>query len=94
MPDRFTPDAAAALRDAIDDAGGNEVFALGSVGEDGRITGVRILARGHRHAAPAIMQVPRPGEVVVHNHPSGVLQPSDADLSIASAPGWRRRSRW
>ena len=84
--ERFTDAAAAALRDAILDAGGNEVFALGVI-TDGRVSGVRILARGNRHAAPAIMQVPRPGEVVIHNHPSGVLQPSDADLSIASTLG-------
>ena len=86
VEERFTGAAAAALRDAIADAGGNEVFALGVVA-DGLVTGVRVLARGNRHAAPAILQVPRPGEVVVHNHPSGALTPSDADLSIASALG-------
>ncbi|HSQ00823.1 MAG TPA: helicase C-terminal domain-containing protein [Candidatus Dormibacteraeota bacterium] len=86
VEERFSSAAAAALREAIVDAGGNEVFALGVLA-DGLISAVRILARGNRHAAPAIMQVPRPGEVVVHNHPSGVLQPSDADLSIASALG-------
>lgn len=86
IAERFTPAAAAALRAAILDAGGNEVFALGSI-DDGRITAVRILARGNRHATPAILQVPRPGEVVIHNHPSGALVPSDPDLSIASALG-------
>ena len=40
-----------------------------------------------RRAVPAIMHVPRPGEVVIHNHPSGRLVPSDADLSIASTLG-------
>jgi 4-amino-4-deoxy-L-arabinose transferase-like glycosyltransferase len=34
-----------------------------------------------------MLQVPRPGEVVIHNHPSGVLSPSDADLQVASALG-------
>jgi ATP-dependent DNA helicase DinG len=87
MPERFTGAAAAALRAAIEDAGGNEVVALGTVGDDGLVADVRILARGHRHATPAILQVPRPGEVVIHNHPSGVLQPSDADLAIASQLG-------
>src|SRR5262245_2477126 len=33
------------------------------------------------------MHVPRPGEVVIHNHPSGRLVPSDADLAVASALG-------
>jgi ATP-dependent DNA helicase DinG len=89
MPDpaeRFTASAIAALRAAIDDAGGNEVFLLGTL-TDARVSGVRVLARGNLHAVPALLQVPRPGEVVIHNHPSGGLSPSDPDLSIAAALG-------
>lgn len=86
VTERFTPAAAAALRAAIVDAEGNEVFVLGTVVE-GRVDGLRVLARGNRHAAPAILQVPRPGEVVIHNHPSGALTPSDADLAVASTLG-------
>ena len=87
IEERFTSRAAEALRAAIVDAGNNEVFLLGSLDDDGRVCAVRVLARGNRHAVPALVQVPRPGEVVVHNHPSGHLVPSDADLSIASALG-------
>ncbi len=83
---RFSEEAKQALQLAVRDAGGNEVFALGSV-LDGRISDVRVLARGNRSAVPALMQIPRPGEVVVHNHPSGNLEPSEADLQIASALG-------
>ena len=72
VEERFTSGAAAALRAAIADAGGNEVFLLGTLA-DGLVTAVRVLARGNRHAVPAILQVPRPGEVVIHNHPSGAL---------------------
>jgi ATP-dependent DNA helicase DinG len=85
---RFSQPGLDALRGAIEEAAGNEVFALATL-EDGAITDVRILARGHSSATPALLQVPRPGEVVVHNHPSGNLQPSDADLSVASALGNR-----
>ena len=84
--ERFTDGAAAALRAAIIDAGGNEVFVLGIL-TAGLVTDVRVLARGNLRAVPAIMHVPRPGEVVIHNHPSGRLVPSDADLGIASALG-------
>jgi len=84
--DRFSPSAAAALRAAIADAGGNEVFALGTL-VDGRVAELRVLARGHRGAVPALLHVPRPGDVVIHNHPSGTLTPSDADLAAASALG-------
>lgn len=84
--DRFTDGALLALREAILDAGGNEVFLLGTL-SDGRVNGVRVLARGNHHAAPAILGVPRPGEVVIHNHPSGQLVPSDADIEVSSALG-------
>lgn len=84
--ERFTDAARDTLRAAIADAGGNEVFALGTMRGE-RVDGVRVLARGNRHAAPAILPVPRPGEVVIHNHPSGTLTPSDADLEIAAQLG-------
>lgn len=87
IDDRLTPAVAAALRDAIDDAGGNEIFVLGSLDEKSRVEEIRVVARGNHRAAPAILHLPRPGEVVIHNHPSGRLVPSDADLGVASALG-------
>jgi ATP-dependent DNA helicase DinG len=84
---RFTADAVAALRAAIADAGGNEVFVLGGLDEQGKVAEIRVLARGNARAAPAILHLPKPGEVVIHNHPSGRLTPSDADLAVASALG-------
>lgn len=84
---RFSDAAVTALRGAIVDAGGNEVFFLGSVDEDRLVSSVRVLARGNRHAVPALLKVPRPGEVIIHNHPSGTLLPSDADLDVASNVG-------
>jgi ATP-dependent DNA helicase DinG len=86
VAERFSTRAARAVRDAIADAGGNEVFLLGTL-SDGRVDDVRVLARGHRQAVPALLQVPRPGEVVIHNHPSGTLHPSDADIEVSSALG-------
>jgi len=86
VEERFTSAAIRTLRAAIADAGGNEVFALGTLAA-GLVDGVRVLARGNRHATPAILNVPRPGEVVIHNHPSGGLAPSDPDLEIAARLG-------
>jgi len=83
----FTNTALLAARAAIRDAGGNEVFLLGTCDDAGAVDSVRVLARGNRSAVPAILHIPRPGEVVIHNHPSGILTPSDADLEIASALG-------
>ncbi len=83
----FSEEAQLATRAAIRDAGGNEVFLLGTLDDSGAVASVRVLARGNRGAVPALLQIPRPGEVVIHNHPSGDLTPSGADLDIASALG-------
>jgi len=83
---RFTREARAATLEAITDAGGNEVFLLGSL-TGTTIADVRVLARGNRRAVPAILGIPRPGEVVIHNHPGGRLTPSPADLDVATTLG-------
>lgn len=87
IAERFTAQAVDALRAAIVDAGGNEVFCLGVLDAEARVESVRVLARGNRQAVPALLQIPRPGEVVIHNHPSGGLTPSQPDLDVASALG-------
>lgn len=87
MDDFLSPSARDQLRAAISAAGGNEVFALGRTNEQRTVISVEILARGHREAVPAILQLCRPGDVVIHNHPSGNLTPSAADLTIASRLG-------
>ena len=46
-----------------------------------------MLARGSAEAVPAILQACSYGDVVIHNHPSGVLQPSGADIEVASRLG-------
>lgn len=75
------------MRHAIDAASGNEVFFLGRTDAEQRLAEVEVLARGNREAVPAILQSCRFGDVVIHNHPSGNLQPSSADLEIASRLG-------
>ncbi len=84
---RFSPEAALQAHGAIVSAGGREVFFAGTPGADGRLESVRVLARGNAAAVPAIMEGLDTREVVVHNHPSGDLCPSDADLSLASLFG-------
>ncbi len=86
-PPRFHPQPATLLRDAIAEAGGIEVFAIGNVDPTGRITDAEVHARGNQHAVTALFQRVRPGQVVIHNHPSGVLEASQADLTLASAYG-------
>lgn len=72
------------MRAAIAGTGGNEVFALGRRdSDDGPFTELKVVARGHRTAAPAIIEVAEAGDIALHNHPSGNLTPSEADLQVA-----------
>ncbi len=87
MKDTFSPDVLTAMRTAIRGAGGNEVFFLGHTDEHLKICAVEVLARGSESTVPAILQTCAYGDVVIHNHPSADLRPSDADLEIASRLG-------
>jgi ATP-dependent DNA helicase DinG len=78
---------AAAIAAEIKAAGGREVFFVGRTGPDGRLEEVEVTARGNQEAVPALAQAARAGDVVIHNHPSGGLEPSEADLAIAARLG-------
>ncbi|HJN78297.1 MAG TPA: helicase C-terminal domain-containing protein [Myxococcota bacterium] len=84
---RFSRAAAARMRAAIREAGGVEVFAIGDVDGIGRVSGLEIHCRGDEGAVPALLTRPRNGQVVIHNHPSGVLRPSAADFALANRYG-------
>jgi ATP-dependent DNA helicase DinG len=77
------------LRSEIIDAGGNEIFALGYLNDAGIVVSVDVLARGNEGAVLALNSRPEQGngassaDVLIHNHPSGFLTPSDNDLAIA-----------
>ena len=51
---------------------------------DGVITGARAIARGTADMVLALPGGATRGEVLLHNHPSGVLEPSPADLNVAA----------
>ncbi len=87
MLEYFTPDSIDQLRYAIKEAGGNEVFVLAQTDAERRIVQIEVLARGSEQAVPAILQTCGYGDVVIHNHPSGDLRPSGADVEIASQFG-------
>lgn len=75
------------MRAAIAAAGGVEVFAVGRVGGRGQVLDVTVHCRGTQDAVPALRSRSQAGDVVIHNHPSGVLLPSSADMALASAFG-------
>ncbi|HEX9164978.1 MAG TPA: helicase C-terminal domain-containing protein [Gemmatimonadales bacterium] len=73
----------ALLAGEIARAGGREVCFVATVEADGRITAARAVARGTADMVLALPGVARTGEMVLHNHPSGLLEPSGADLAVA-----------
>ncbi len=75
------------IREAIADADGNEVFLVGKRGDDGKVESVTVGARGNEEAVPVLSPHLEDGDVVIHNHPSGGITPSGADLAIASRLG-------
>ncbi|MBI9105359.1 MAG: DEAD/DEAH box helicase family protein [Spirochaetales bacterium] len=74
------------LRDSILDTDGTEIMAWGTVFE-GLVTEVTVAARGDEGSVPAVFQHMEKGDVVIHNHPGGVLKPSGADMQVASRLG-------
>lgn len=83
----FTSDCRALLRHEISAAKGNEVFFIGHTNVDGIVFETETIARGSKVAVPAIITRASNGDVVIHNHPSGDLTPSNADMDIASICG-------
>ena len=65
-------------------AGGREVSFVAEVGPDGAIASARAVARGTVDMVLALPGVARRGEMLLHNHPSGRLEPSVADLNVAA----------
>lgn len=83
-PLAFTPEAAAKVRREIERARGREVCFLAAVTEERTVTEVRAVARGNLSAVLAVARDAPQGALMIHNHPSGLLEPSDADLAVAA----------
>lgn len=72
------------MKEEIKAAGGNEVFFVGKINEDSVVVSVKAFARGNINSVPINFHASYEASVLIHNHPSGNLHPSEADLSIAS----------
>lgn len=84
IPKYISPHVAEKIRAEISEAHGNEVFFVGYTEEDLVVHEIDVVARGDQTAVPAVLQKAEEADVVIHNHPSGHLTPSGADLSIAA----------
>ena len=81
---RLSPGSARAIAREIAKAGGREVCFLAQVSPDRWIVEPRAVSRGNKEAVIAAARGFEEGGVMIHNHPSGVLDPSDADLAVAA----------
>lgn len=86
--DLLSPKVIKTLRRFIEEAEGAEIFAIGRV-EEGITTDVKLHATGTPGEVLAFSERAHPGEVLIHNHPSGILEPSSNDLLIADLSGRR-----
>jgi ATP-dependent DNA helicase DinG len=81
---RLSADARVRLASEIALAGGREVSFVANLDSEGAVVSVRPVARATVDAVLALPGVARRGEMLLHNHPSGVLDPSQADLNVAA----------
>ena len=72
------------MRAAIRLAGGREICFVCTLDDDGIVQTARVAARGDTRSVLALPGFAARGEMLVHNHPSGVLEPSHADMEVAS----------
>jgi ATP-dependent DNA helicase DinG len=72
------------LASEIAAAEGREVSFVAQVDSSGTITSAVAVARGTAAAVLALPGVAARGQMVLHNHPSGLLEPSRADLEVAA----------
>ena len=75
------------MRLEISESGGNEVFFRGIPDGEGLVSAVEVIARGNASSVAALLNMMRKNEVIIHNHPSGMLIPSDEDVNISSMYG-------
>lgn len=81
---RILPEVRAYLSSEIAQAGGREVCFVATLHGDGSIVEARAVARGTPDMVLALPGIARPGQMILHNHPGGGLEPSGADLHLAA----------
>ncbi len=83
-PLTLSSDSAARIRSEIARAGGREVCFLATVDADRVVHDPRAVARGNFEAVLVAARDAPEGGVMLHNHPTGSLEPSGADMQVAA----------
>jgi ATP-dependent DNA helicase DinG len=84
LSERIAPGIRGYLAGEIAAAGGREVSFVAELDRDGVVIEARAVARGTVECVLARPGVASRGEMLLHNHPSGHLSPSPADLDVAA----------
>ena len=84
QPLRLSAEAARRMRAEIERAGGREVCFLASVDQARVVRDPRAVARGNFAAVLVAARDAPEGGVMLHNHPNGALEPSEADMGVAA----------
>ena len=87
ITDFINADTIEKMKEEISKANGNEVFFRGVPDEAGVVSEMEVIARGNEYSVAALLNMMKKNEVIIHNHPSGVLLPSNADISVSSGYG-------
>ncbi|PYP16089.1 MAG: helicase [Gemmatimonadetes bacterium] len=82
--ERLVAAARTLMQDEIAAAHGREVSFVVRADANGTLADARVVARGTIDAVLALPGVATRGEMLLHNHPSGFLEPSGADLHVAA----------
>lgn len=80
---RFSQNVIDTMRSDIKDADGNEVFWAGKIDLEGIVVSLQAGSRGNENSVVVNKNAAKEGNVIIHNHPSGNLSPSEADQNIA-----------
>ena len=76
------------IKNEIQNVSDQEIYLTGKISNKSeKVDEINVLARGNKKMVPAIISDLAPGSIVIHNHPSGNLTPSAADIRIASRIG-------
>ena len=84
ITDYLSSEVIKTIKEEIEQAGGNEVFFTGVIDENAKVVCIKVGSRGNLNTVPVNFDDKRKSSVLIHNHPSGQLTPSSADLGLAS----------
>lgn len=85
--DHIIESARLAICESIRDNKGAEVFFIGKPDENLVVADVEAYAFGSRKGVPVLLRLVEFGDIVIHNHPDGNMEPSDADVEVAASLG-------